>query len=170
ERTVAQRLDATITIAKAERNKAASRGKWTGWAINIAIGLQVLFSALTTALGATLKESHASIAIEVIGGTSTLVASYLALARGSNEPEFSLLRAKALSHFLREINAFILDHGDEAGHEWDEKINGFRLGLENILGNRSGSVTIKSEAGTNSGQDKEWIGRVDPITGLGENG
>ena len=97
------------------------------------------------------------------------MASYLARARGSNEPEFSLLRTKALNHFLREIDAFTLDHGHEVGREWDEKINGFRLGLENMLGNRPGSVTINSEAGTNSSQDK-GLGGVDPITGLGGNG
>ncbi|KAI0247243.1 hypothetical protein BJV78DRAFT_1380595 [Lactifluus subvellereus] len=39
-----------------------------------------------------------------------------------------------------------------------------------MLGNRPGSVTINSEAGTNSGQDKGWMGRVDPITGLDGNG
>ncbi|KAI0249459.1 hypothetical protein BJV78DRAFT_1227553 [Lactifluus subvellereus] len=154
ERTVAQRLDPTITAAKAERNKAAYQAKWTGLAINIAIGLQVFFGALTTAFGAALSGKSTSVAISILGGASTLVASYLARVRGSNEPEFSLLRTKALNHFLREINAFTLDHGHEVGREWDEKINGFRLGLENMLGNRPGSVTINSEAGTNSGQDK----------------
>jgi SMODS and SLOG-associating 2TM effector domain len=93
------------------------------------------------------------------------VASYLARARGSNEPEFSILRAKALKHFLREIESFKLDYGHEAGHKWNDKINGFRLGLESMLGNRPGSVAIKTEAGTNTNQDK-GMGGVEPMTGL----
>jgi hypothetical protein len=93
------------------------------------------------------------------------VASYLARTRGSNEPEFSMLRVKALNHFLREINAFKLDYGHEVGHEWDERINGFRFGLESMLGNRPGSVTINSEAGTSTSQEK-GTGGVEPITGL----
>jgi hypothetical protein len=97
------------------------------------------------------------------------VASYLARAKGSNEPDFSRNRARQLKHFLREIDAFILDHEYEVGEKWDEKINGFRLGLENMLGNHPGSVTINSEAGTNSGKDK-GLGSVGPITGLGGNG
>ncbi|KAI0300700.1 hypothetical protein B0F90DRAFT_1629429, partial [Multifurca ochricompacta] len=60
------------------------------------------------------------------GGASTLVASYLARTRGSNEPQFSLLRAKALSHFCGS-RGFQLDHGHEIGDKWDSKIDGFRL-------------------------------------------
>ena len=97
------------------------------------------------------------------------MASYLARTRGSNEPEFSILRTKALNHFLREINAFKLDYGHEVGHKWDDRINGFRLGLESMLGNQPGSVTINSEAGANPSQEK-GTGRVEPITGLGEYG
>ncbi|KAI0247244.1 hypothetical protein BJV78DRAFT_1133604 [Lactifluus subvellereus] len=91
--------------------------KWTGWAINIAIGLQVFLGSLATAIGAALSGKNSSVAISTLGGMSKLVASYLARVRGSNEPEFSLLRAKALSHFLREVNAFILDHGHEVGRK-----------------------------------------------------
>lgn len=41
------------------------------------------------------------------GGAATLVASYLARVRGSNEPEFSASRAKTLESYLREIHAFV---------------------------------------------------------------
>jgi len=164
EMSVAQRLDPTITAAKAERNKAACKAKWTSWAFNIVIGLQVAFGALTIALGAVLSDKHRSTVVEVFGGVSTLLASYLARARGWNEPEYSHLRVKALDHFLREVDTYILDHGHDAGREWDEKINGFRLRLENVLGNPSGNVAINSRAGTNSGQDSG----VGP--GLGGNG
>ncbi|KAH9170009.1 hypothetical protein EDB89DRAFT_2230957 [Lactarius sanguifluus] len=146
EKTVALRLKPTIDSATEERDKAAQKAKWTGLALNIALGLQVLMGALTTALGAALSGKNTSVAISILGGASTFVASYLARMRGSNEPQTSLLRAKALSHFLREIHAFALDHGHEVGREWDDKVNGFRLGLENMLGNQPGSVTINTEA------------------------
>jgi len=147
-------------------DKAKKRASWTGWAVTIAIGLQVFFGALTTALGAALSGKRSSVAISILGGASTLVASFLARARGSNEPEVSLLRAKALKHFVREINGFIMDHGHEIGPKWDDRVNGFRLGLENMLGNRSGSVMIKPGGGTNGGQDKGLPG-MDP--GMGGN-
>ena len=54
----------------------------------------------------------------------------------------SFLRAQALEHFVREIEAFKLDHGHETGHASDDKIHGFRLGLEKILGNQPGSVAV----------------------------
>ena len=97
------------------------------------------------------------------------MASYLARAKGSNEPDFSRGRARQLKHFLREIDAFILDHEHEIGEKWDEKIKGFRLGLENMLGNHPGSVTINSEVGTNGGKDKGQ-GGMGLNTGLGVNG
>ena len=55
----------------------------------------------------------------------------------------SFLRAQALEHFVREIEAFKLDHGHETGHACDDKIQGFRLGLEKILGNQPGSVAVR---------------------------
>jgi len=169
EKSVLERLRNTHDEAMKEKNKAAYRATWMGWGINIAIGLQVFFGALTTALGAALSGKRSSIAISTLGGASTLVASVLARAQGSNEPDGSLLRAKALKHFLREIDAFVLDHGHEIGHKWDDKVNGFRHGLENMLGNRLGSVTIHPGAAINGGQDKE-LGAVDPTTGLSGNG
>ncbi|KAH8977157.1 hypothetical protein EDB83DRAFT_1622683 [Lactarius deliciosus] len=158
EKTVALRLKSTIDSATVERDKAAQKAKWTGLALNIALGLQVLMGALTTALGAALSGKNTSVAISILGGASTFVASYLARMRGSNEPQTSLLRAKALNHFLREIHAFALDHGHEVGREWDDKVNGFRLGLENMLGNQPGSVTINTEAaGFNPAHEKAGL-------------
>ncbi|KAH9065525.1 hypothetical protein EDB87DRAFT_1555949, partial [Lactarius vividus] len=40
---------------------------------------------------------------------------------------------KVLTRFLREVEAFHLDHGHEVGHQWDERIDSFCLGLENLL-------------------------------------
>ena len=104
----------------------------------------------------------------MLGGASTLVASYLARTKGTNEPQASKYRAGALDHFLREIEAFDLDHGHEKGDKWDEKISGFRLGLEKILGNHPGSVTVNAE-GNNSSGDK-WGAAMDPNVGPSANG
>ncbi|KAH9020197.1 hypothetical protein EDB84DRAFT_1622993 [Lactarius hengduanensis] len=160
EKTVALRLKSTIDSATQERDKAAQKAKWTGLALNIALGLQVLMGALTTALGAALsgknfrhRSRYPSSAVRQRSWQS-----YLARMRGSNEPSTSLLRAKALNHFLREIHAFALDHGHEVGREWDDRVNGFRLGLENMLGNQPGSVTINTEAaGFHPGAEKAGL-------------
>jgi len=93
----------------------------------------------------------------------------MARTKGTNEPEASKFRAKALDHFLREIEAFELDHGHETGDKWDEKINGFRLGLERILGNHPGTVTVDGDMGNNSHREK-WGTGVDSNVGPSGNG
>ena len=93
------------------------------------------------------------------------MASYLARMRTSNEPEASRSRAAALSHFLREIKGFQLDHGMETGHDWDHKITGFRLGLEQMLGNRPGTVAI-SNPSLNAGPDLDK--RANPVPDLSQ--
>ncbi|KAH9170010.1 hypothetical protein EDB89DRAFT_2072482 [Lactarius sanguifluus] len=149
--TVGARLQPTVDIAEAVTNKAARKAHLTEWLLNGAIGLQVLIGALTTALGAVL-----SVAISVLGGAATLVASYLARMRSSSEPEASRNRAKDLDRFLREVQAFQLDHGFVKEPIWDKQIDDFRSRLENILSNRSGSVTNNPEAaGPYSGAHKE---------------
>lgn len=152
----------------------------TGYALNIAIGLQVLLGALTTGLPAATNGKQASCSsftkkkslstsspdnrhglcswyiqfyrclskpsltrtcrIHVIekGGLATLVASYLARARGSNEPELSITRCKDLDHFIRETQAFQLDHGHSQGAEHDDTLNKFRRDFEALLGNANG--------------------------------
>ena len=67
---------------------------------------------------------------------------YLVFVRGSNEHRESLLRVKALEHFLHEIEKFQLDHGRKVGREWDEKVNSFRVNLEKMLGNQPVSPVI----------------------------
>ncbi|KAI0276215.1 hypothetical protein BGY98DRAFT_919677 [Russula aff. rugulosa BPL654] len=141
----------------------------TGWAQNVALALQVLLGALTTALGAALSGKDTSVAVSILGGASTLVASFLARTKGTNEPQASTFRAQALDHFLREIEAFDLDHGHEFGNKWDDKISGFRLGLERILGNQPGSVTVNADMGNNPSREK-WGAGVDPNVGPSGNG
>ncbi|KAI0285711.1 hypothetical protein BC826DRAFT_918505 [Russula brevipes] len=168
EKTVGQRMKQTIVSATGEHTKATQKAMWTGRVQGTAMALQILIGALTTGLGAALSGKSTSVAISILGGASTLVASYLARTKSSNQPQASRLRAQALDHFLREINAFVLDHGHEVGGKWDEKINGFRLGLERILGNHPGSLTVGPDR-SNSGREK-GIGDVDPGAGLGGSG
>ena len=73
-----------------------------------------------------------------IGALATLVASYLARARGSNEPDLSIARTKDLEQFIRECQAFQLDHGHKFGGQFDEKLIGFRRRFEELLGNANG--------------------------------
>ena len=74
-----------------------------------------------------------------IGALATLVASYLARARGSNEPELSITRHKDLDQFIRECRAFQMDHGDSApGDEYNDELVGFRRRFEELLGNANG--------------------------------
>lgn len=47
----------------------------------------------------------------ILGGISTLIASYLARVRGSGEPELSTSRVKDLAQFVRECEAFVQDYG-----------------------------------------------------------
>jgi len=97
------------------------------------------------------------------------VASYLARTKGSNEPHASRLRAQTLEYFLRDINAFVLDHGHESGGKWDEQINGFRVGLENILGNQPANFMIHPEAAAHHAQEKGVRG-MDPTARFSGNG
>ena len=132
----------------------------TGYALNAAIGLQVLISAMITALSAvttgrrvcissiTLGKSRETqilncqtqVMTSVLGGTGTVVASYLARARGSNEPELSITRVKDLQKFQRECVAFIEDHGDDRSNSEDlnMRIDDLRTRLEHLLGNGDG--------------------------------
>ncbi len=79
--------------------------------------------------------------ILIIRGASTLVTSHLVLTCGSNEPEFLLLRARALNQFRRELRAFKLGHGDKVGHTFDERIEGSSLGAKSIVSNPAASMT-----------------------------
>ncbi|KAF8840123.1 hypothetical protein BDN67DRAFT_930923 [Paxillus ammoniavirescens] len=142
QRTVGERLQPTIDHAVVERDKYAKKALWTGYALNIAIGLQVFLGALTTGLAAAVSNPrHAQIATSILGGLSTIVASYLARARGSNEPELSITRVKDLEQFLREGKAFQMDHAHEYGSRengLDNRLEDLRRRFEALLGNANG--------------------------------
>ena len=161
------RLDPTLKEALKVRDGAAWHGthapttlphafvhicpaKWAAYSINIAIALQIILGALTTALGASLHgnsvrltaffsaltsgimtRTQIGISVAVLGSLATLVASYLARTRGTGEPETSLLREQALNNFIRRLRSFILDAGLQDGH--DRVVENFRNELERLL-------------------------------------
>ncbi|KAJ7736779.1 hypothetical protein DFH07DRAFT_966761 [Mycena maculata] len=106
-----ERLSPTLETAKVERGKYELKAKMTGYATYIAIGMQVVLGALTTGLSAVTSGRQTSIATAILGGFATIVASYLARARGSHEPELSITRCKDSEHYIRECEIFILDFG-----------------------------------------------------------
>lgn len=107
----------------------------TGWTLNIAIAMQILLGALTTGIAAATTGRATSIATSVLGGMSTLAASYLAKARGSGEPEASTALKKDLEHYVREVEAFTLDHGHITGpSEFDARVQSYRNQFEEIMG------------------------------------
>ncbi|KAL6299174.1 hypothetical protein BKA93DRAFT_830129 [Sparassis latifolia] len=123
----------------------------TGYSLNACIGLQVLLGAVTTGVAAATTGKSASIGVAVLGGLSTLAASYLARTRGSGEPEASTARCKDLENFIRECEAFTLDKGHVIGTEYDYVIEKFRQRFEEIMGNVSnGPIDGQKEKGNSS--------------------
>jgi hypothetical protein len=138
-----------------------------GFALNGCIGLQVVVGALTTGVASAVSGKQVQIGVSILGehtfssvseetdslkgGMSTVLASYLARVRGSGEPESSTLRARELDTFIREVEAWSLDHGrllffyfhitvtnnllsgHLVGSEYDDPINKFRERFENII-------------------------------------
>ncbi|KAF9459954.1 hypothetical protein BDZ94DRAFT_1311920 [Collybia nuda] len=137
-RTLSERLQPTLDTAHIERDKYAAKAKMTGYSLNAAIGLQVLLGSLTTSLSIVTTGRQTSIMTAVLGGLSTITASYLARARGSNEPELSITRVKDLEHFIRECHAFQMDFGHITTPEYDDRLNGLRDRFEELLGNGNG--------------------------------
>ncbi|KAH8980598.1 hypothetical protein EDB86DRAFT_3087795 [Lactarius hatsudake] len=125
-----------------ERRHESHYASWTLFAF-----LQVLVDAM--ALGATFRDIGRDV---ILDGASTFVASYLARTCGSDERRASLLRVNALNHFLREIETFQLH---KVSREWVKKTDGFRQGLENMLGNQPGS--IPEAASINSSVEEEVV-------------
>ncbi|KAF8903333.1 hypothetical protein CPB84DRAFT_1678062, partial [Gymnopilus junonius] len=99
--------------------KSARTATLNTWVLNAAIGLQVLLGSLTTGLSAVAATGGKSVC-----GLSTIVASYLAKARGSNEPDFSNTRVKNLEQFLRDCDAFVRDYGHVVTEKDDDDFKG----------------------------------------------
>ncbi|KAG6873485.1 hypothetical protein C0995_015188 [Termitomyces sp. Mi166 len=144
--TVGDRLQPTLLKAHAERHKCSIKAKISGWALNFAIFLQVILGSLTTGVAAGATDGkQAAIGTTILGALSTIVASFLARARGSGEPELSATRVRDLEHFIREVDAFLMDHGDDTSTSGvhDDQIHKFRTRFEELLGN----MTHKSARG-----------------------
>ncbi|KAG1725729.1 hypothetical protein EDB19DRAFT_1754170 [Suillus lakei] len=146
-RTVGERIQPTVDAAEHERAKYASKASWTSYALNIAIGLQVLLGSLTTGLSAVAVGKQTSVMTAILGALATLVASYLARMRGSNEPELSITRVKDLDQFLRDCRAFQLDHGHTHGtaeNGLDRRVEELRSRFEELLGNGDGQRKLSA--------------------------
>ncbi|CDO68541.1 hypothetical protein BN946_scf184998.g38 [Trametes cinnabarina] len=140
DKKVEDRLRPTLEAAEAERDRVALKAKAHAWALNVAIGAQVVLGALTTGVAAATSGHQTSIATSVLGGMSTLAASYLAKARGTGEPERSYIMLRDLESFIRDCQAFMLDKGNYVGPEYDARVERYRRRFEEILGNGSGGV------------------------------
>ncbi|KAJ7463921.1 hypothetical protein B0H11DRAFT_83693 [Mycena galericulata] len=137
-KTLYERLLPTLETARAERAKYEWKAKMTAYALNAAIGMQVVLGSLTTGLSAATSGRQTSLTIAVLGGLSTVVASYLARARGSNEPELSIARCKDLDQYIRECETFMMDLGHLTDNEHDQRLNKLRERFEELLGNGNG--------------------------------
>jgi len=145
--TIGKRIEDTIKAAEEERVKYATKARFKKYAINVAIGLQITIGAMTTALPAVVKVKQIAVAVSVLGGLTTIVASYLARVRGSNEPALSLARCKDLEQFIREAKAFEKDNGHLQGSILEHnRLNGFRKRLEELLRNTNVEGTKQSQA------------------------
>ncbi|KZP22846.1 hypothetical protein FIBSPDRAFT_857262 [Athelia psychrophila] len=142
-RTVENRLQPTLDHARLERTKSERTAMLNGYTLNAAIGLQIVLGALVTGLSAVVAPKRAAIVTSVLGGGTTVVASYLARMRGSREPELSLARTKDLDHLIREAEAFQLDHGQTTDASKDAEVEEFRRRLEEMLGNNSAQTKLQ---------------------------
>ncbi|EMD37656.1 hypothetical protein CERSUDRAFT_154405 [Gelatoporia subvermispora B] len=135
ERSIMERLQPTLLHAYEELGKARRKAKLTGYAINSAIGIEVVLGALTTGIAASTSGHETTTVIAILGGLSTLAASYLARARGSGQPDSSILLCRDLENYIRDLEGFMLDHGTVLGPEYDIMIAHYRKRFEEVLGN-----------------------------------
>ncbi|KAJ7207888.1 hypothetical protein GGX14DRAFT_396092 [Mycena pura] len=133
-KSLEERLRPTMNTAKAERDKYKLKANVTSYALNIAIGMQVVLGVLTTGLSAATSGKQTSVLTAVLGGFSTVVASYQARMLGSKQPELSIMLCKDLERFTRECEIFVLDFGHLTGSEHDAKLNGLRECFEDLMG------------------------------------
>jgi len=80
------------------------------------------------------------------------LASYLASVRGSGEPEYSTIRARELNTFIREVRAFVLDHGlssilqaQPAIHNYSGHVTGPEHDIQIIMFRERFELIIKTD-------------------------
>ncbi|KAK0234609.1 hypothetical protein EDD85DRAFT_88605 [Armillaria nabsnona] len=132
-KTVEERILPTIIAAEVERKKYSERAMMKGYTMNITIGIQLLVGALTTAISALVTGREITIVLPILGGISTLTAAFLTRARGSNEPERSLMVARDLEQFIRECKAFLVDFGSSTEDVHKREVQRLRNRFEEIL-------------------------------------
>jgi len=125
-------LWSTLRAARHQRKKTKSRANWYKYTINIAMGLQILLGALVTGLSIVVSPSHVGLTTSILGGISTVVSSYLARMRGTNEPQSSIDRVQELGEFIRKCEACIDDRLSK-DDSLDPKIGEYRDEFEDIL-------------------------------------
>ncbi|KZS87871.1 hypothetical protein SISNIDRAFT_446507 [Sistotremastrum niveocremeum HHB9708] len=97
-KTVEERLKPTTKVAGARYRRYHFVAQFYSFGINIAIGLQVALGALITGLAAVTTGRSTTVITAILGGSSTLTASFLAKAKGSGEPENSRNKSEELEN------------------------------------------------------------------------
>ncbi|PBK98546.1 hypothetical protein ARMGADRAFT_580335 [Armillaria gallica] len=132
-KTAAERLRPTIVLAEEARKMYAERAMMNGYAMNVAIGIQLLAGSLTTAISALVTGREITIVLPILGAISTITAAFLTKARGSNEPEQSLMVARDLEQFIRECKAFLVDFASSDEDAEKREVQRLRNRFEEIL-------------------------------------
>ena len=70
-----------------------------------------------------------------------MAASYLAKARGSGEPERSSQLARDMENYVRDLKAFVLDHGHKLGDDLSDHVEEYRQQFEALLGHKRSQVS-----------------------------
>ncbi|GJJ08285.1 hypothetical protein Clacol_002495 [Clathrus columnatus] len=122
--TVGRRLQHTLKTAKEEQSKYEKQASLAAWATNIAMFSQIVSNAIITGLSASGGGRH--------GALGTIVSAFLARIRGTREPERSKTHSQNLEKYIRELRAFIEDHGMSQGREHDDRIGYFRDGFNKL--------------------------------------
>ncbi|KLO13500.1 hypothetical protein SCHPADRAFT_940292 [Schizopora paradoxa] len=110
--TVGDRIFPTLQSAMKEHKKYKREAERMNTILVVAIGLQVVLSALITALSAVTTGRSTSVMTSILGGAGTVVASYLAHAKGTDKLDTYQKRVIDLEKFIRECKAFLKDYGD----------------------------------------------------------
>jgi hypothetical protein len=69
----------------------------------------------------------------ILGGLTTIVASYLAKTRNSDEAEGARERVSGLDRFIRTCTSFLLDHGHSDDPVYDKVVGELRREFDELL-------------------------------------
>ncbi|TCD67233.1 hypothetical protein EIP91_000362 [Steccherinum ochraceum] len=156
--TIQSRLLPTIESARKALKKARTRAAMTRWLLNIAIATQLIFGAVTTGLSAAMLGKPTSIVTAILGAFIVLAASYFVRARSLGEPERSSSLAKVLEDFVRDCEAFVLDHGHEADeNEMRARFEGYRRQLEELMGIGGGGDQAVEKSAPAQSTNRVWV-------------